>query len=74
MLKWNPLTGELDYSNSNAVSAKKLIITKIADEVISAAKLVYSNTSTTCKLATNDGTIDEASVVGVALNELKELV
>lgn len=68
MLKWNPLTGELDYSNPNAVSARKLITIKKAAEVISANLLVYLDTPTTCRIGRNDGTIAEASVIGVTLN------
>lgn len=45
----------------------KLVISKVADEAISALQLVTLTSNTNCKLADN-GTYDDALVLGVALN------
>lgn len=65
--KWNPITSQLDYFSSSALSAKVLILEKIADENITAMKAVYLNDYHTCKLASNVDD-NQGTVIGIALN------
>jgi hypothetical protein len=70
--KWNPLTGQLDLvndagSSQDALSAKTLILEKIASENISALKLVYLDTQSSIALADNSAEAT-GTVIGVALN------
>jgi hypothetical protein len=70
--KWNPLTGQLDLvndagSSQDALSAKTLILEKVASENISALKLVYLDTQASVALADNSAEAT-GTVVGIALN------
>ena len=70
--KWNPLTGQLDLvndaeSSQDALSAKTLILEKIASENISALKLVYLDTQSSVRLADNLSEVT-GTVIGIALN------
>ena len=71
--KWNPFTGTLDYvadaaiTVEDALSAKTLILEKIASENVSALKALYLDTNTTCRHASNVSEI-EGTVIGIALN------
>ena len=72
--KWNPLTGQLDLvsdagSSQDALSAKTLILEKVASENISALKLVYLDTQASVALADNSaeatGTQYSAEIEGI---------
>lgn len=70
---YNPFTGHLvpspdnSASSQDALSAKTLILEKIASENISALKLVYLDTQSSVSLADNSAE-EIGTVIGVALN------
>lgn len=64
--KWNPITSQLDYFQSDVLSAKVLVLERTAGETISALKAVYLTDSTTCKLANNTDDI-QGTVIGISL-------
>lgn len=63
----NPFTGELTPSTSEALSAKVLILERLASESISALKVVYLDSNTTCALSDNSD-FYRATSCGVAIN------
>lgn len=70
---YNPFSGQLvpspdtSASSQDALSAKTLILEKIASENISALKLVYLDTQSSVRLADNLSEVT-GTVIGVALN------
>lgn len=64
--KWNPFSSQLDYFQSDALSAKILVLERIAGETISALKAVYLTDPNTCKLANNTDDI-QGTVIGITL-------
>ena len=64
--KWNPFSSQLDYFQSDVLSAKVLVLERIAGEAISALKAVYLINPTTCKLANNTDDI-QGTVIGITL-------
>lgn len=65
--KWNPITSQLDYFQSDALSAKILVLERTAGETISALKAVYLINPTTAMLANNTDDI-QGTVIGITLN------
>lgn len=65
--KWNPITSQLDYFQSDVLSAKVLVLERVAGEPISALKAVYLIDPSTCKLANNTDDI-QGTAIGIALN------
>ena len=65
--KWNPFTGNLDFYTSDALSAQVLVLKRLANETISAMKVVYLDTPDTCKEAGYE-TEDQSTAIGIAMN------
>lgn len=65
--KWNPFTGNLDLVPSDVLSAKTLILEKIASQNVSALKAVRLSSPTECQHADNDSDADGV-VEGISLN------
>jgi hypothetical protein len=67
--KWNPFTGTLDFNDSiTADNSTYLVIQRIASESIIRTDVVAYNNMGEIKLANNNTTVDDAFVVGMALN------
>lgn len=71
--RWNPITGAFDLVRSNASenqvleSAKRLQITRIAAEDISALKVVKAASDTEVLLASSTGNFEDAEGLGVSI-------
>lgn len=70
--KFNPITGNLDLvgdsGTQDALSAERLIVTRIAEEDISALKLVTASEPNEVRISDPNAAFEDAQVLGLALN------